>query len=436
MATTYTPESPRVNEEPEPQPMRISLLNSEEIGLLDLLLVQVAHRRAIFRTTLVATIVGLVLSLLWPATYTGRSVMLTPLKPMSVTAAIQGELGSVLSNFNSTGSESLGLSDANDVYIAMLTSDTVARAVIARFDLMEVYKDKNWDDAIKKFESSLRVASGHDGTITIEFDDHDPQRAAAAANGVVEAFEKLSASMAVTEAAQRRLFFGNQLETTKNKLADAEVAMTKAQESTGLLDLDKQTLAIVTTIAQLQGGIAAQEVLIQGLRSFGTNQNPEVIRAQQELAAMRAQLANLERRNKGGEGNIYVATKNIPTVGLEYLRRFRDVQYYETIYMVVAKQYEAAVIDESSHGAVVQVVDPAIKPDRKSKPKRSLIVLAFLAIGFVGSCAWAIGTEISARLALDPIQGPKLAAISQGLLPSGRLWNRIRQRPWRRRDAQ
>jgi tyrosine-protein kinase Etk/Wzc len=50
----------------------------------------------------------------------------------------------------------------------------------------------------------------------------------------------------------------------------------------------------------------------------------------------------------------------------------------------MTKQYEIARIDESREGAVIQVVDKALPPERKSKPKKAQIaVIAALATGFL-----------------------------------------------------
>lgn len=427
MASTYTPGEPEVNSESLPeQAVAAPLLETGDISILDLAVVLVTHRRTILRVTVVATVLGVIVSLLLPKIYTAKTLILTPGNAPSASAAVMGQLGLLSNAMNA--SNNLGLNDPNAVYVTMLNSDSVARGVIDRFGLRREYDSATWVDTVKAFQSNLRVSSGNDGTITIEFDDKDPNRAAAVANGVVEEFRKVTQQNAVTDASQRRVYFAVQLEKAKKELTDAEVALKKGQEATGMLDLDKQTLAIVTAMATLKGQIAAQQVQVQAMRSFATSRNPDVIRAETELAAMRDQLAQFEHSNVGGNGDIFIATKNIPASGLEYLRRYRDVKYYEELYELLGKQYEAAVVDEGTNGAIVQVVDQATPPDKKSRPKRALIVLAFLLVGFMGTYVWAVATEITARLARDPIQGPKLSAIRDGLRPSGRLWTRIRRR--------
>jgi hypothetical protein len=67
----------------------------------------------------------------------------------------------------------------------------------------------------------------------------------------------------------------------------------------------------------------------------------------------------------------------------DYITKFRDFKYHETLFELFAKQYEMAKVDESREGAVIQVLDLAQKPERKSKPKKALIALmSALATGF------------------------------------------------------
>ena len=434
MASTYTPDDQKDNfEVPAQEQVAVSSLDSEELGLLDLLLVLVNHRRAIFRTTVLAVIVGLIVSLSLPKIYTGRAVILTPQKPISVSDMLAGDLAGLVGL--TSASDALGLTDPNSVYVAMLTSDTVADSIIDQFHLASLYKSATHVETVKTFEDNLTVTSGQNGTITIEFEDKDPNRAAAVANAVVEQLQQLTQRLALDEAAQRRQFFGSQFKVAQQELARAEDELKQSQETSGMLNLDKQTEAIVESVAMLKGQIAAQEILIRGMKAYATDRNPSVVVAQQQLAGMKTQLNDLERRHQSGNGDIFVSTKNIPASGLTFLRRLRDVKYYEAVFEALGRQYEAAVIDEATSGSVMQVVDKATPPDKKTKPKRALIVLGFLFLGFFGSYAWALGSQTVARLELHPVHGPKVRRIKDGLptlrgLRAGwsRLWQRRRKR--------
>jgi uncharacterized protein involved in exopolysaccharide biosynthesis len=129
--------------------------------------------------------------------------------------------------------------------------------------------------------------------------------------------------------------------------------------------------------------IAAKEVQLSALSSYETDANPEVLLAKQQLAALQSQLKQLGG-SEAGSGRELIALKGqLPEAGLVYIRKLREVKYQETIFDLLAKQYESAKLDEARHGAVIQVVDPAVVPDLRSSPLRSFIVLGALIAGTV-----------------------------------------------------
>jgi uncharacterized protein involved in exopolysaccharide biosynthesis len=297
----------------------------------------------------------------------------------------------------------------------MLRSRTVADNIIDRFQLRKVYDKDTMVETRKELASNSTIAAGKDGLITIEFYDKDPKRAADVANAFVEELDKLTQSLAVTEAAQRRLFFERQLKQAKEDLSASEIALKVTQEKTGLIKLDDQGRAIIEAVSALRGQIAAKEVELQAMRTFTTERNPDYIRGQEQLAGLRKELAKLERAQISGSGDVLLPTGKVPEAGLEYLRKFRDMKYNEAVFELLAKQFEAAKIDEAKDAAIVQVVDRAVIPDRKSNPKRALIVaLTFVASVFIG-VVLALLREARQRALLVPHQSRRLALLQKYL---------------------
>jgi uncharacterized protein involved in exopolysaccharide biosynthesis len=262
-------------------------------------------------------------------------------------------------------------------------------------------------DTRKEFSDNSTIKTGKDGLITIEFDDEDPVRAAAIANAYVDELDKLTQTLAVTEAAQRRLFFERQLQQVKNDLSEAELALKKTQETTGLIKLDDQGRAIIEAVATIRAQISAKEVELRAMRTYTTEQNPDYVRTQQQLAGLRNELLKLERSSVSGQGDIMLPTGKVPEAGLEYLRRYREIKYQEAIFELLARQFEAAKIDEAKEAAIVQVVDRAIQPDKKSKPRRALIVMVITVVGAVVS--------ILLSLLLETITGARSPSEQQRL---------------------
>lgn len=316
-------------------------------------------------------VLSIVISLFLKNNYTANSKILPPQQTQSMsTTAMLNQLGPLAALAGS----SLGLHNPSDIYVSMLRSRTVEDSLVSRFDLMKVYKSKMRGDALRSLEDHALIQSGKDGVISISVEDHDPNRAAEMANAYVDELEKLTKVLAVTEAGKRRIFFEHEVQLAMDDLSKSELALKQTQEKTGLIMLDPQARAIIDEVTSLRAQIAAGEVEIQEMRSFATQENPELLRAEQQLAAMKVQLQKLER-GQGNRLDADVPIENVPTAGLEYLRRLRDVKYHEALFELLAKQYEAAKIDEARDSLLVQQLDKAIPPDRKSGPYRALIVL-------------------------------------------------------------
>ena len=346
------------------------LAPGEDISLLFLAREVYLQRRRFLKVFGIALLIGIAATLLWPPTYTATSRIMPPQQNQSSATALLGQLGSIASL--ATGGKDL-VKNPSDLYVAMLKSRTVADNLINRFDLRKVYRKSTYADAREKLEDRSVITSAKDGTISVAVDDRDPQRAANIANAYVDELGQLNQKLAVTEASKRRMFYERELVDAKNHLADAEVEMRKVQEKTGVIALDEQAKVIIENVGTLRARIAAKQVQISAMSSFATPQNPDLQRAQAELEGMRAELAKLESsRTVSGRGNIQVPTGEVPNVGLEYIRKLRDVRYFEALYEILAKQFELAKLDEAKDIPLVQVLDNAVVPDQRSKPNRAL----------------------------------------------------------------
>ena len=363
--------------------------DEDEISLLDLLIVVAGRKRRVLAITAGFAILAAIVSLILPKRYTAIVTLLPPQQNSSMSSVLASQL-SGMSSIAALAGGSLGLKNPNDMYVAMLKSRTVEDAMVERYHLASEYNVKFPSEARKAFEGRVTVDGGtKDGLIHITLEDSEPDRAAQLANGYVEEFRNLTEHLAIGEASQRRLFFDQQLESAKNNLAGAEEALKRTQQQTGLIQLDSQARALIESSAALRAQITAKEVQIKALQTFATDQNAQVLQAEQELEGLKAQLAKLGGSDAGPDAGIVVPKGKVPEAGLEYVRKLRDVKYYETIFEILARQYEMAKLDEARQGALIQVVDAAIPPDRRSFPKRGLIVLCatgaglFVAIIFV-----------------------------------------------------
>lgn len=368
---------------PQPEP---------EISLLDVTVLLVRHKRFIIRFVSGATLLSIVVAMLLPVEYEATTVLLPPTQNTSTASAMLGQIGNI-SGLGGLASLAggFGIKSQVDMYVAFLKSRTVEDAMIHRFGLMKEYRQKRISDTRKVFENRTSVVAGaKDGLITIRVENRDPRRAAEMANGWVDEFRKLSEGLAITEAARRRLFFERQLQPTKENLATAEEAMRKTEQSTGVLQIDAQAKALIESVAILRGQVAAKEVQIEGMRSFAAEDNPDLILAKQELAALQKQLEQLAGSQRDTGTDIVLSKGRVTQSGIEYLRRYRDLKYNETLYELLLKGLEIAKLDEAKEGEIVQVVDVAVPPDQKSSPHRTIIVILSTILAFFLAIFWIV----------------------------------------------
>lgn len=262
------------------------------------------------------------------------------------------------------------------------------------------------------FENRSAVTLGTlDGLITISVTDYDPKLASEMANGYVEEFRKLRDNLAITEASRRRIFFQQQLLEANQNLANAEEAMKHTEQTSGVLQIDSQAKSLIESAAILRGQVAAQEVQLQAMRSYATEDNPQVVTAEEQLSALKSQLAKLSGTDANAGSDIIVPKGNIPEAGMEYFRKLRDEKYYETIDELIAKQFEMAKLDEARQGAIVQVTDVAVPPDKRSFPQRTLTVVLMTALSFFVACAWCVIGAGLQRLKSNPDERERLDAL-------------------------
>ena len=385
-----------------------------EVWVLDLLVLLLERKRFVVRFVLGAAVLATAVAFLLPVRYEAKIVLLPPPQNSSIGAALLGQIGNLgsLGGLASLAGGGFNLKSPADMYVSLLTSRTVEDAMIQRFGLMKEYREKRMSETRKEFERrTTAVAGTKDGLIRLTLEDGDPKRAADMANGYVEEFRKLSASLAITEAARRRLFFEQQVQQARDALTHAEEAMTKTQQSTGVLQIDSQARSLIESAAILRAQVVAKQVQIESMRSFATDDNPGLILAKQELAALRSQLDRLAGSQQDAGSDINLSKGRVTQSGMEYLRRYRDLKYQETVFELLARQFEIAKLDEAREGSIIQVVDAAVPPDKKSSPHRLLIMIAGTILGFLVAVFWILLRKRWARASVLPENRERLEAI-------------------------
>ncbi len=371
--------------------------NEAGIDLLDLALPLLQHWKLLAFAPLLAGVAALGTTYLIQPTFSSRTVFLPPQQQQSAAASVVASLGAL----SGLAGAAAGIKSPADQYVALLQSTTVADRLIDEFKLMQVYEREYRFETRKELAGNTRISLGKkDGLITVEVDDVDPQRAADIANRQVDELRRLSAQLALTEAQQRRVFFETQLKKTRDALSTAQLALQASGFNPGALKAEPKAAA--EGYARLRAEVTAAEVRLQTLRRNLSDTTPEVAQAQATLGALRAQLAKAE------------ASTDL-TGGPDYVGKFREFKYQETLFELFARQYELARLDESREGAMIQVVDVAKPAEHKSKPKRALIAIATTLAALLLLAGFVVTRHFWRQSAARPEKAAKLAQLRAAL---------------------
>ncbi len=360
--------------------------NRPRTSLADVLSILIRRKWIVLLPAFILAMAAAIFTRFMHDSFTAEALIMPPQPQQSSLSALGGSptgLGTPVFSLP------FGLRNPDDLCIGILKSETVSDDIVARFQLNAVYNAKLASAARRALRAHTSFTSGKDFLLTISVQDNDPQRAAAMANAFVDELHKQNSRLALTDAAQRRLFFQQRLSKEKDDLNDSEIALKNTQTATGLVAPGGQAESLIRSAAQLRAEISVRQVSLEGMRWYATDGNAQVQMLKREISALQQQLTGMEGKEQAGS-TFEVPAGALPGASLAFLRRVRDVKFHETLYEVLARQYEAALMDEARQAPVIQVVDTARIPDERSGPRRMRIVLVSAFAGMVLGSFYAL----------------------------------------------
>ncbi len=354
-------------------PMKVQDLPDDEINLLELLHVLVRRRGLIIKLTGAVAILVVIYSLFLPNIYTATTKILPPQKDSGggTAAAIMAQLGGAAGGL---GGALAGLGGTADLYVSIIQSRSVTDALITRLNLQAELKIENADALRKAVQTMIKVSvNKKDGLIVIAVDHKDPKKAALFANTVVDELQKRTNQLNLTKAGTERQFLEKRIQVVRVELKKAEEDMRIFQEKNRTLKADDQAKAAIESLAQLKAKIITTEVQLAAARQNLTDESQEVKTLLAALGQMRKQLAVMTGATGAGGG--IPSLGSAPSIGLEYFRKLREFKTQEALFEQLTRQYELAKLNEARDISALQVLDEAVAPTLKSKPKRAQICM-------------------------------------------------------------
>ena len=368
----------------------------QELSLLDIFHILWRRRGLIFLLTFLFGAAATTYAFMAPFIYRAECRVLPP--GSSRGAGLMAQLGGFADLVGLPTTSSNG-----QMLVGVLKGNSVVDIIIDKFNLMQEYEEEIRINARKAVLENLEAEEdAKSGIVSVAFLDKDPKKAADIANEFVRQLQLKMSEIAVRSAQEKRQFFEAQLNQAQQQLIEAENAMMKYQQNSGVLALGSQTASLLGSIASIRSQIAAKNVEISSLSSYARKDNPRLKLAQSQLEAMTRELHRLEeeqrrteRRQQGRilSGDILSSLGNVPEISVEYMRYERDLRFANVKYDTMLRQYENAKLSEASDFSTVQIVDPATPPDWKFKPKRAQIMIIGTMLGFALGVFWAFISE-------------------------------------------
>ncbi len=355
-------------------------------ALLDFLAVITKWRRLITRTVFIVTVIAVAVGLLSPKWYKATASVF-PAEKADMFAGLEGISSLVKSISPGRALSGLTGSSEMDRYRAILTSESVLLKVIERFDLTKAYEITNYprEKTIKELLSNVSFEVAEEGNLLIVVYDTNPQRAADMANYFVHVLNETNSQLQVQNARANRLFIETRYHKNLADLKGAEDSLKAFQQKFGVIALPEQLEASIKAMAEIYGKMEVQDVGLTVLRQTVAKDHPSIRAAEIELDAMRGKIRQLNNGTDGvpGDVNVLVPFKQAPRLGTAYVRLYREVEIQYKILQFVTPLYEQAKVEEQRATPSVIVLDSALVPERKAKPKVSLYGLLAMVVSTI-----------------------------------------------------
>lgn len=375
-------------------------MENRKTNIIDFLSIIVKWRRLIVINFIVICMITAMLSLTIPKTFTAKTTILPPIE--------KGEGFGLSSLIGNLPLAQLGLSSVSEetyTFIAILNSRTVMEAVAEKFNLMELYGAENMEQTVKALRENVNVEINEDATIGLsasaqtgflssEDNENEARKLARdIANAFIEELERVNSRLKTEKARNNRIFIEKRYRQNLADLQKAENELRRFQETHGVIAMTEQTEAAIQAAAELKARITVKEIEVAVLSQYVSSSHTDLTRAKSELNELKIKFDEMKTGKNYDFSNdqidkydskLFFPLNEVPELGLQYIRLYREVTLQQKILEFLLPQYEQAKIQEAKDTPTVQVLDEAIIPIKRAKPKRAIMVIlaGLLSIGF------------------------------------------------------
>lgn len=358
----------------------------------DLLYILVKNRKTIFWITFGFTVFALVLSLLIPKKYKATATLMPPSSQSMSLMSLAFKAGMPSDPEVGGVGYMPGMVTPSDVFAFMLASGAVTGPVIEQCGLINHYKkEKQWAkdprktmyDVNKKLNKATAVKVTEERFITVTVEDKSPDKAAEIANCYGDVLNSVYSNLNMSQGQRAREFIEGRVVQEEALLREMEDSLRIFQKRYRTVSITDEMKAVIEMSAKIEADIMAKRIELEALKSYNTKDNAQIKTLTNEIEKAEQQLNNMMVGGK--DRTLFVSYAKAPDIGTELSRRMRDVRIHQEVYALLVEQLEHAKILEAKDTPKVQFLERATPPWKKSWPKRSLITVLGIIVGFIVS---------------------------------------------------
>jgi tyrosine-protein kinase Etk/Wzc len=324
--------------------------------------------------------------LIAPSWYTARLSVVTLKR--SPSGLMQGatelrELGASLPGLPSSDSDRVA---------AVLQSDSVTDAVIAKFDLLKRYDEKYLELGREELwkHCAVRVQTRGD-VVILTCEDKEPAQAQAMATFFGEFGNDTFRRVDRTSASEEVRFLEAHLEELRGQARKAQDAVRAFEEQNKVVDIGEQAKAVVNQIATLRAQQVSKELELSYAKGFTASSESSSVQLRRVLAVLAAKEKSLSEGEPGKSAELFPPALAMPGLRARSLQLDLDRKFYEQAVIVTMERLESARGNQARDVSTFQVLDAPVLPTYRSRPKRLLIVALGALLGLLLGAAWRYG---------------------------------------------
>jgi tyrosine-protein kinase Etk/Wzc len=281
------------------------------------------------------------------------------------------------------------------------------------------------NDVVEALARDLEVSERgkKTGILVVSLEGADPQRIARILRSLANAYVRLNVERRSAEAAKTLAFLESQLPELKSTLAAAESAASELQRERGVVDLSKETQALLDRSVELEKELSQVELERSELAQRFMPQHPSMAAMNEKVKKLRAERAAMNAR-----------MRQLPETELDSARLARDVKVSSELYMLVLNKAQELRVLKSGTVGNVRTVDDAFVPDEPVAPRPGPVLFVSLLLGLGAGVGLALLRTALDDRTMDPDEIERVTGVPvYATIPHSPRQARLAGGAWRRR---